>query len=83
MDRESSGTVFGSGIVEAIDSEARRIRVSHGPIEDLGWSAMTMEFDVLPAVNLGPVRVGQNIRFSLKPSDVGDYEINYIHQGED
>ncbi len=83
MGRESNdGVVFGSGIVEAIDSEARRIRVSHGPIEDLGWTAMTMEFDVLPDSDLGSIRVGQNIRFSLRQSEVGDYEISIIHQGE-
>ncbi len=83
MGRESNdGVVFGSGIVEAIDAEARRIRVSHGPIEDLGWTAMTMEFDVLPDVDLGLIQVGRNIRFSLRPSEVGDYEISIIHQGE-
>lgn len=74
--------VFGSGIVEAIDADAHRIRLSHGPIEDLGWAAMTMEFDVLPGVDLGSIQVGQNIRFSLRPSAVGDYEISIIQQGE-
>ena len=72
--------VFGSGIVEAIDQQARRIRVSHGPIEDLGWAAMTMEFDVLPGVDLDTIHIGQNIRFSLRPSPVGDYEIDIIQQ---
>ena len=40
--------VYGNGIVKAVDTKARRIRVSHGPIETLGWTPMTMEFDVLP-----------------------------------
>lgn len=75
-------SVFGSGRVEAIDSKARRIRVSHGPIEALGWAAMTMEFDVLPAVDLQKLRIGQNIRFSLSTSEVGDYQINIIQTGE-
>ena len=84
MGREShDGTVFGSGVVEAIDIEARRIRVNHGPIEDLGWSAMTMEFDVLPETDLGIINVGQQVRFSLQPSAVGDYEINIIQQDEE
>lgn len=81
MGRESrDGTVFSSGVVEAIDIEARRIRVNHGPIEDLGWSAMTMEFDVLPATDLGVINIGQQVRFSLQPSEVGDYQINIIQQ---
>lgn len=83
MGRESDGgAVFGSGIIKAVDVRARRVRVSHGPIEDLGWSAMTMEFDVLPGVGLESVHVGQNIRFSLLPSEVGDYEISIIQQDE-
>jgi hypothetical protein len=43
---------------------------------------MTMEFDVLPDVDLGSISIGQNIRFSLYPSEVGDYQISIIRQGE-
>jgi len=74
--------IYGTGIVEAVDSNARRIRVSHGPIEALGWTAMTMEFDVLPGVDLDVITIGQSIHFSLDLSDVGDYVINIIHQPE-
>lgn len=74
--------IYGNGIVEAVDPEARRIRVSHGPIEALGWTAMTMEFDVLPGVDLDVITIGQSIHFSLDLSDVGDYMINIIHQPE-
>jgi Cu(I)/Ag(I) efflux system membrane fusion protein len=74
----SSQPVFANGVVEAVNEQTRRIRVSHGPIEDLGWAAMTMEFDVLPGVDLGALRVGQNIHFELGQSDVGDYQINII-----
>lgn len=80
MDKTQDLIVFGSGNVEAVDRQARRIRVSHGPIEDLGWTAMTMEFDVLPGADLGSILIGQNIRFSLHPSAVGDYEIDIIQQ---
>ncbi len=83
MGRASAGgAVFGSGRVEAVDVRARKIRVSHGPIEDLGWSAMTMEFDVLPGTDLGAIGISQNIRFSLHPSEVGDYEIRIIQSVE-
>ncbi|MCW8925145.1 MAG: efflux RND transporter periplasmic adaptor subunit [Xanthomonadales bacterium] len=83
MGRASDGgAVLGNGTVEAVDVQARKIRVSHGPIEALGWSAMTMEFDVLPGTNLGDISIGQNIRFSLHPSEVGDYEIHIIQSNE-
>ena len=65
-----------------IRDRARRIRVSHGPIEALGWAPMTMEFDVLPGVNLETINIGQSIHFSLSQSEVGDYVIDVIHQPE-
>ena len=73
---------FGSGIVDAVDPAARRIRISHGPIEALGWTAMTMEFDVLPGVDLESIRIGQNVHFSLSYTRAGDYAISNIHQPE-
>ena len=75
-------TVFGNGIVKAVDTDARRVRVSHGPIEALGWSPMTMEFDVLPGADLETITIGQSIHFSLIQSEVGDYVIDIIHQPE-
>ncbi len=75
-------TIFGNGIVEAVDTRARRIRVSHGPIEALGWGPMTMEFDVLPGADLETITIGQSIHFSLNQSEVGDYVIDVIHQPE-
>jgi len=75
-----SRTFFASGTVEAVNTKTRHIRVSHGPIEELGWAAMTMEFDALPDVDLEALSVGQNIHFELGQSDIGDYQINMIHQ---
>lgn len=74
--------IYGNGIVEAVDIKARHIRVSHGPIEALGWAPMTMEFDILPGTNLETITIGQNIHFSLHQSEVGDYVIDVIHQPE-
>jgi len=75
-------TVFGTGTVEAVDTDVRRIRISHGPIQALGWAPMTMEFDVLPGADLGSITIGQSIHFSLGQSEVGDYVIDVIHQPE-
>ena len=74
--------VFGSGIVNAVDPVTRRIRISHGPIEALGWTAMTMEFDVLPGADLASISIGQSVHFSLSLSKVGDYVVRNIHQPE-
>jgi Cu(I)/Ag(I) efflux system membrane fusion protein len=79
---EEQRTVFGNGIVEAVDAKSRRIRISHGPIQALGWAPMTMEFDVLPGADLELINIGQSIHFSLGQSEVGGYIIEVIHQPE-
>ncbi len=78
-DKDQQG-IFGNGIVRAVDVDGRHIRVSHGPIESLGWTPMTMEFDVLPGPDLAELSVGQSIHFSLQQTEVGDYVIDVIHQ---
>ena len=68
-------TVFASGQIEAVDAELKRVRISHGPIDELGWPSMTMEFDTLPEVDLNLVTEGQEVRFQLKQEHAGEYAI--------
>jgi Cu(I)/Ag(I) efflux system membrane fusion protein len=75
-----SQAVFANGTVEAVDAKARRVRISHGPIEALGWAPMTMEFDVLPGADLQTLTIGQSINFTLSQSEVGDYVIDIIDE---
>ena len=74
--------VFASGRVDEVDRETRRIRISHGPIDALGWPSMTMIFPVKPTVDLGQVDAGQDIRFALVQEHAGEYVIERIFTGE-
>jgi Cu(I)/Ag(I) efflux system membrane fusion protein len=74
--------VFASGRVDEIDVAHKRIRVSHGPIDELAWPSMTMVFDVKPSVDLSQVRVGQDIRFELVQEQAGEYVVKQIVTGE-
>jgi Cu(I)/Ag(I) efflux system membrane fusion protein len=74
-DERRARTVFASGRIEAVDAAKNRIRISHGPIDDLGWPSMTMEFDTLPGVDLSNVSAGQEVRFQLKQEHAGEYAI--------
>jgi len=76
------GAVFASGRVDEIDVAHKRIRVSHGPIDELAWPSMTMVFDVKPSVDLSRVRVGQDIRFELVQEQAGEYVVKQIVTGE-
>ncbi len=69
--------VFASGKIEAIETDRGRIRVSHGPIEDLGWPPMTMEFPVEETVDLNNLSVGQFVQFTLRQRLAGEFVIEH------
>jgi Cu(I)/Ag(I) efflux system membrane fusion protein len=81
-EQRTLGQVFASGWVDEIDLEHRRIRVSHGPIDALGWPSMTMVFDTKPGVDLSSIGVGQDIRFALVQEQAGEYVLEHIFTGE-
>lgn len=53
-----------SGTVTAIDKTAGKITLTHGPIAEVGWPAMTMTFTTKPAV-LDKVAVGDKVAFDV------------------
>lgn len=81
-EQRALGQVFASGWVDEIDLDQRRLRVSHGPIDALGWPSMTMVFDTKPGVDLGEIEVGQDIRFALVQEQAGEYVLEHIFSGE-
>jgi Cu(I)/Ag(I) efflux system membrane fusion protein len=81
-EQREMGAVFASGRVDEVDLAQKRIRVSHGPIDELAWPSMTMVFDVRPAVDLSQVKVGQDIRFALVQGQAGEYVMEQIFTGD-
>jgi len=75
-EREGPVTAFGSGWIEEIHAEDRRMRISHGPIPDLSWPAMNMDFEVGDEVQLESFEVGQDIRFQLRQAASGRFVIS-------
>jgi Cu(I)/Ag(I) efflux system membrane fusion protein len=74
--------VFANGWVEDVNLERRILRVSHGPIDRLGWPSMTMEFKVEPQVALDQVTVGDNIQFVLRQGHAGEFVIEQTQAGQ-
>lgn len=60
-----------SGTVNSVNAGARKINISHGAIQDLGWPPMTMDFPVAPAVNLKAIKPGTKVDFTLEKGDDG------------
>jgi Cu(I)/Ag(I) efflux system membrane fusion protein len=66
----------GQGKVEKIDSDG--ITISHGPIPDLQWDAMTMGFK-LPTAGLPKnIAAGDTVNFEIQARKDGAYQVSSI-----
>jgi len=64
-----------TGRLETIDAQAGTATISHGPIADLKWPAMTMEFALANASLLGKLKPGDAIAFSFVERKPGEWVI--------
>jgi Cu(I)/Ag(I) efflux system periplasmic protein CusF len=55
-----------TGDITAIDAAAGTVTVNHGPIEAVGWPAMTMSFHAEDPAILAGLQVGDHVSFELK-----------------
>jgi Cu/Ag efflux protein CusF len=68
----------GTGTVKKVDPAKHTVNLSHGPIPAINWPAMTMDFQVAPEVDLGPVKAGQAVEFTLAEAGGGKYTVTSI-----
>ena len=67
-DAKQGTTASATGTVTAMNTADRKITFNHGPIPEIKWPAMKMEFPVGPSVDLSTVKVGDKVRFTLSGS---------------
>ena len=53
-----------TGTVESVNAATGKITLAHGPVEALGWPAMTMGFKATPQ-QIASVQPGQSVRFEF------------------
>jgi Cu(I)/Ag(I) efflux system protein CusF len=68
----------GTGTVNSVDPTQHKVNLSHNPIPEIGWPAMTMEFPVKPSVDLKPIKPGSRVNFTIEKGQGGMYEIQAI-----
>jgi len=56
----------GTGVVKAIDPATGTVTISHEPIAELSWPAMTMAFKVAQPDLLKGITVGNKVQFALQ-----------------
>jgi len=74
----ASSTTYGArGTVEGVDADS--LRISHGPIAELKWPAMTMAFGK-PAGAFADVKPGDSVHFEFRKGGAMDYELVAVHR---
>lgn len=61
-------TATGTGTVAALNPANNKITFAHGPMPEIGWRAMKMEFPVAAGVDLSKVKAGDRVRFTVRGS---------------
>ncbi|MCK8517363.1 copper-binding protein, partial [Methylonatrum kenyense] len=74
------GSVAAEGRINHVDEDARQVNLDHDPIAELGWPAMTMDFDVADGVDLGGLQPGDAviIRIRERADEEYAYELTHI-----
>ena len=68
----------GTGTVNSVDPAQHKVNLSHAPIPEIGWPAMTMEFPVAPSVDLKAIKPGTRVNFTIEQQPGGMYQIQSI-----
>lgn len=74
-----AGDVY-SGTGEVTRIAGDQVTISHGPIEGIGWPAMTMTFRAGSPEMLAGVSVGEQASFSFR-QDGGTYTLTSLSKG--
>lgn len=78
----SAGDVPGHGTIEAVDPGRRRVTLSHVPMPEIGWPAMTMVFPVPGTVDLRRFKPNQHVDFTLRKGSAGSYDLIDLRPGD-
>jgi Cu/Ag efflux protein CusF len=78
MAHDGQNDVHATGTVNSVDPGQRKVNLSHQPIPEIGWPAMTMDFAVAPNVDLRAIKPGARINFTIEKGQGGMYEIHAI-----
>ena len=78
MAHAGQNDAHGTGTVNSVDPAQHKINLSHQPIPEIGWPAMTMEFPVAASIDLKAIKPGTRVNFTIEKGQGGMYEIRAI-----
>ena len=75
----ANNSEMSTATVKRVDDKRRKLLLQHGPIANLGMSAMTMGFDVAPDVDMSGLAAGDSILFRAEEIK-GNYTVTQIRK---
>ena len=66
--KAAAKTASGTGTVVALNAAGKKVTFDHGPMPEIDWPAMKMEFPVAASVDLSKVKTGDKVKFTLTGS---------------
>jgi Cu/Ag efflux protein CusF len=72
----------GVGVVHALDADKRMVNLTHEPMPELDWPAMTMDLGVTKRVDLSGVKAGDKVKFKVKLGRDKKYRITDLERSE-
>ncbi|BDW98283.1 efflux RND transporter periplasmic adaptor subunit [Maricaulis maris] len=75
-------TVQGTGVVDGVMASHGMIDLTHDPIPELGWPVMSMSFFALDAVSLDGLSEGDEVSFTLRQNDEGQWRLASIARSD-
>lgn len=73
--RPAVAGVPGHGVIDAVDPGRRRVTLSHDPMPEIGWPAMTMVFPIPAGADMKHLHPGHHVDFTLRKAASGSYDL--------
>ncbi|HCB12730.1 MAG TPA: efflux RND transporter periplasmic adaptor subunit [Gammaproteobacteria bacterium] len=70
--------IWAEGMINTVEAESHILNVTHAPIPELNWPAMTMDFSTARGVKLDQLQPGRKLRFRISEGEDGGYVIDAV-----
>lgn len=66
MHQANKSEATGKAVINAVDQDAKSVKLTHDPMPEFGWPKMTMDLPVTRKVDLSTTKPGDKVLFTIK-----------------
>ncbi|MCP5159291.1 MAG: efflux RND transporter periplasmic adaptor subunit [Gammaproteobacteria bacterium] len=74
--------IWAEGVINTVERDSHTLNVTHEPIPELHWPAMSMDFPTARSVELDQLPLDRKLRFRISEGGDGRYQIDAIEPAE-